>query len=150
MDGAGEYVVVDMTAGAGSFASGLFTRFGVTFLATEPTRKSVSVYGQYREHTVEFGVPTAVVGNKVTGEEDIAFLREHVGDDLLTCLTHSDWVRAREQGRDTGSLEPDNHHALGRLRAAVDARTIKENLRRSGADRGGRPRPPCPARVRHR
>ncbi|GAA0448865.1 adenylyl-sulfate kinase [Streptomyces olivaceiscleroticus] len=123
VDGAGEYVVVDMTAGADSFASGLFTRFDLTFLVAEPTRKGVSVYRQYREHAAEFGVPIAVVGNKVTGEEDIAFLREHVGDDLLVCLTHSDWVRAREQGRDTGSLEPDNHHALGRLRAAVDART---------------------------
>ncbi|WP_342749582.1 AAA family ATPase, partial [Streptomyces alboverticillatus] len=32
VDGPGEYVVVDMTAGADSFASGLFTRFDMTFL----------------------------------------------------------------------------------------------------------------------
>ncbi|MGP3998734.1 nucleotide-binding protein [Streptomyces sp. 8N706] len=122
VDGPGEYVVVDMTAGADSFASGLFTRFDMTFLVAEPTRKGVSVYRQYRDHAAEFGVPIAVVGNKVTGEDDIAFLREHVGEDLLTCLTHSDWVRAREQGRDTGDLEPGNHNALETLRAAVDKR----------------------------
>ena len=37
VDGPGEYVVVDCTAGAESFASGLFTRFDLTFLVCEPT-----------------------------------------------------------------------------------------------------------------
>ncbi|WP_158104457.1 AAA family ATPase, partial [Amycolatopsis lexingtonensis] len=37
----GEYVVMDMTAGADAFASGLFTRFDVTFLVCEPTVRSV-------------------------------------------------------------------------------------------------------------
>ncbi|MEU1165919.1 hypothetical protein ABZ372_38030, partial [Streptomyces sp. NPDC005921] len=66
VDGPGEYVVVDMTAGADAFASGLFTRFDMTFLVVEPTRKSLSVYRQYRDHAAEFGIPVAVVGNKVT------------------------------------------------------------------------------------
>jgi CO dehydrogenase maturation factor len=123
VDGPGEYVVVDMTAGADSFASGLFTRFDMTFLVAEPTRKGVSVYRQYREHAAEYGVPIAVVGNKVTGPDDEDFLREHVGDDLLTTFGHSDWVRAREQGRATGDLEPQHRLALEHLRAAVDAAT---------------------------
>ena len=123
VDGAGEYVVVDMTAGADAFASGLFTRFDMTFLVVEPTRKSVSVYRQYREHAAEFGVPIAVVGNKVTGEEDVLFLKEHVGEHLLTHCQQSLFVRAQEQGRFQGELEPHNAHALGRLRAAVDCRT---------------------------
>jgi CO dehydrogenase maturation factor len=115
--------VVDMTAGADSFASGLFTRFDMTYLVAEPTRKGVSVYRQYREHAAEFDVPIAVVGNKVTGPDDDEFLREHVGEDLLTTFGHSDWVRAREQGRATGDLEPHHRLALDRLRAAVDATT---------------------------
>jgi CO dehydrogenase maturation factor len=123
VDGPGEYVVVDMTAGADSFASGLFTRFDLTFLVAEPTRKGVSVYRQYREHAAEFGVPIAVVGNKVTGPDDEEFLREHVGEDLLTTFGHSDWVRAREQGRATGDLEPAHRLALDSLRAAADATT---------------------------
>ncbi|MFD4551295.1 ATP-binding protein [Streptomyces sp. NPDC058466] len=123
VDGPGEYVVVDMTAGADAFASGLFTRFDLTFLVAEPTRKSVSVYRQYRDHAEEFGIPIAVVGNKVTGEDDLLFLKEHVGDDLLTSFQHSSWVRAQEQGRAQGDLEPHNQHALRTLRAALDART---------------------------
>ncbi|MET7736013.1 AAA family ATPase [Streptomyces sp. NPDC005402] len=128
VDGPGEYVVVDMTAGADAFASGLFTRFDMTFLVAEPTRKGVSVYRQYRDHAREFGIRIAVIGNKVTGEDDLLFLKEHVGDDLLTHLVHSSWVRAAEQGRDQvdsgglDGLEPHNRHALTILREAVDSR----------------------------
>ncbi|MEU2914890.1 ATP-binding protein [Streptomyces massasporeus] len=127
LDGPGEYVVVDMTAGADAFASGLFTRFDITFLVAEPTRKGVSVYRQYRDHAEQFGIRIAVVGNKVTCEDDLLFLKEQVGDDLLTHLVHSPWVRAAEQGRAEpgphalASLEPHNRHALGVLREAVDS-----------------------------
>ncbi|MEU2735941.1 ATP-binding protein [Streptomyces sp. NPDC007095] len=123
VDGPGEYVVVDMTAGADAFASGLFTRFDMTFLVAEPTRNGVSVYRQYRDHAQEFGIPIAVIGNKVTGEDDLLFLKEHVGDDLLTYVRHSSWVRSQEQGRPHGDLEPHNIHALGHMRTALDART---------------------------
>ncbi|SPF01598.1 nucleotide-binding protein [Streptomyces sp. MA5143a] len=123
VDGPGEYVVVDMTAGADAFASGLFTRFDMTFLVVEPTRKSVSVYRQYQEHAAEFGIPVAVVGNKVTGEDDLLFLKEHVGDDLLAHCVQSSYVRAQEQGREHGELESHNRRTLDALKAAVDART---------------------------
>ncbi|WP_330260086.1 ATP-binding protein [Streptomyces murinus] len=122
VDGPGEYVVVDMTAGADAFASGLFTRFDMTFLVVEPTRKSVSVYRQYRDHAAEFDIPVAAVGNKVTGEDDLLFLKEHVGDALLAHCEHSSYVRAQEQGRGQGELEAHNTRTLDLLRAAVDAR----------------------------
>ncbi|MFF3846238.1 ATP-binding protein [Streptomyces sp. NPDC002328] len=122
LDGPGEYVVVDMTAGADAFASGLFTRFDMTFLVAEPTRKGVSVYRQYRDHAREFGIPLAVVGNKVTGEDDLLFLKEQAGDDLLTHLVHSPWVRSAERGRPQGELEDANRHALTVMRETVDAR----------------------------
>ena len=75
VDGRSEYVVVDMTAGSDSFASGMFTRFDMTFLVAEPTRKGVSVYRQYKEYARDFGVTLKVVGNKVQGQDDIDFLR---------------------------------------------------------------------------
>ncbi|MET9391177.1 ATP-binding protein [Streptomyces sp. NPDC006624] len=127
IDGPGEYVVIDMTAGADAFASGLFTRFDLTFLVAEPTRKGVSVYRQYRDHAEQFGIRIAVVGNKVTSEDDLLFLKAQVGDDLLTHLVQSPWVRAAEQGRTQpgldalDSLEPHNLHALRVLRETVDS-----------------------------
>ena len=123
VDTEGEYVVVDMTAGADCFASGLFTRFDVTFLVAEPTLRGVSVYRQYREYADGYGVEVKVVGNKVTGPDDEAFLREHVGGDLLACLGSSQYVRAAEQGRFAGieELEPAHRNTLQLLRDAVDA-----------------------------
>ncbi|KAA9378853.1 ATP-binding protein [Microbispora cellulosiformans] len=123
VDGPGEYVVVDMTAGADSFASGLFTRFDLTFLVAEPTRQGVGVYRQYRDHATGFDVPLAVVGNKIHSPEDADFLREHVGDDLLTWFGHSPAVRAMEQGRPfaLGDLEPTAHHALATMLDRLDA-----------------------------
>ncbi|URN10677.1 ATP-binding protein [Actinomadura madurae] len=121
VDGPGEYVVVDMTAGADTFASGLFTRFDLMFLVAEPTRKGVGVYRQYTEYARDYDVSIRVVGNKVQSEDDVAYLREHVGDDLLTWLGQSAAVRALEQGRHGVELEDGNAAALDRMRAEVDA-----------------------------
>ncbi|MEU4150925.1 ATP-binding protein [Streptomyces sp. NPDC026659] len=123
VDGPDEYVVVDMTAGSDSFASGMFTRFDMTFLVAEPTRKGVSVYRQYKEYARDFDVTLKVVGNKVQAQDDVDFLRKEVGDDLLVTVGHSDWVRAMEKGRPPrfGLLEETNAAALHRLRTAADA-----------------------------
>jgi CO dehydrogenase maturation factor len=122
VDGAGEYVVVDMTAGADSFASGLFTRFDLTLLVCEPTLRSVGVYRQYLGYARDLGVRVAVVGNKVDAGEDEAFLREHVGEDLLTCLGRSGYIRGAERGvvRPIEELEPASTVALDAIRSAVD------------------------------
>ncbi|MFI1103688.1 ATP-binding protein [Streptomyces melanogenes] len=122
VDGPDEYVVVDMTAGSDSFASGMFTRFDMTFLVAEPTRKGVSVYRQYKEYARDFGVALKVVGNKVQGQDDLDFLRSEVGEDLLVTVGHSDWVRAMEKGRPPRFelLEADNRLALQALQDAAD------------------------------
>jgi CO dehydrogenase maturation factor len=122
VDGAGEYVVVDCTAGAESFASGMFTRFDLTFLVAEPTRKGVAVYRQWTDYAADYDVTLKVVGNKVHGPDDVAFLREHVGEALLCCLGQSAAVRGMEQGRSFGieDLDAGDRAALATLQAAVD------------------------------
>ncbi|MEU9498700.1 ATP-binding protein [Streptomyces sp. NPDC048196] len=123
VDGREEYVVVDMTAGSDSFASGMFTRFDMTFLVAEPTRKGVAVYRQYKEYARDFGVPLKVVGNKVQGPDDLAFLRDATGDDLLVTVGQSEWVRAMEKGRPArfAYLEQANRRALETLHDTADA-----------------------------
>ncbi|MFE1408687.1 ATP-binding protein [Streptomyces sp. NPDC058770] len=122
VDGPDDYVVVDMTAGSDSFASGMFTRFDMTFLVAEPTRKGVSVYRQYKEYARDFGVALRVVGNKVQSKDDLEYLRSEVGDDLLITVGHSDWVRAMEKGRPDRfeQLEVENRMALQALQNAAD------------------------------
>lgn len=123
VDGPGEYVVVDMTAGADSFASGLFTRFDLVVVVCEPTLRSVGVYHQLVGHAAEFEVPIAAIGNKVDGDADLELLRRQVGEDLLTTIGRSDHIRAAERGdwRPIGSLEPANRAALEALLGRLDA-----------------------------
>jgi CO dehydrogenase maturation factor len=123
VDADDEYVVVDMTAGADAFASGLFTRFDRTFIVCEPTVRAVGVYRQYLDYAADYRVAVSVVGNKVADAADEAFLRERAGTDLLACFGMSRHVRAAEQGRPgpiTG-LEPVNRAVLDAMRATVDA-----------------------------
>jgi CO dehydrogenase maturation factor len=123
VDATDEYVVVDMTAGADAFASGLFTRFDHTVVVCEPTVRSVGVFRQYASYARGFDVAFDAVGNKVTGPADEAFLRARLGGALLGCVGLSTHVKAAEQGRSRpiGELEPGNRAVLDAIRAAVDA-----------------------------
>ena len=123
VDGPGEYVVVDCTAGADSFASGLFTRFDLTVLVAEPTRKGISVYRQWRGYSEGFDVPVALVGNKVQTPEDLAFLRSQAAEEPLAWIGHEPAVRAMEQGRpfSLDDLSPDTAAALSAVKSRLDA-----------------------------
>lgn len=123
VDGQDEYIVVDMTAGADSFASGLFTRFDLTVLVCEPTARGVGVYRQYFEYASDFDVRLAVVGNKVCDIEDETFLGEQVGDQLIASFGRSAHVRAAEKGkpRPINELEPANLDVLAKIKAELDS-----------------------------
>ncbi|HYH75136.1 MAG TPA: hypothetical protein VD735_04210 [Candidatus Saccharimonadales bacterium] len=122
-DGENEYAVVDMTAGADAFASGLFSRFDRTFLVCEPTLRSVSVYEQYKHYATEYGIHISVVGNKVADEHDEQFLRAHVGDDLIACFGLSPYVKAAEKGvhQPLTMLEAENLEVLRTIRQKLDS-----------------------------
>ena len=130
VDGPGQYCVLDMTAGADAFASGLFTRFDVTFLVVEPTRKSISVYRQYSDYAAEYGISVRVVGNKVVDAEDVAFLRAEVGENLLGWMGDSRYVRALDRGQrpEFSTFEPAGRELLARMLAEVDG-TVRDNER---------------------
>ncbi|GAA2156956.1 MULTISPECIES: ATP-binding protein [Glycomyces] len=110
VDGTDEFVIVDMVAGAEAFASGMFTRFDHTFLVCEPTLRSVGVYKQYLGYAEDYDVRISVIGNKIDDEDDVAFLREHVGDALAGWCSRSKYVKAAERGSvgPVGALEPEN------------------------------------------
>ncbi|GAB3223728.1 hypothetical protein GCM10027447_11760 [Glycomyces halotolerans] len=110
IDTRGEFIVVDMVAGAEAFASGMFTRFDHTFLVCEPTLRSVGVYKQYAGYAADYDVDIAVIGNKIDDEDDVDFLRSHVGDALIGWCGRSRYVKAAERGSvgPIGELEDEN------------------------------------------
>ncbi len=114
-------VVVDMTAGADAFASGLFTRFDLTVLVVEPTLRSVGVYEQYRNYARQHDVAIRVMANKLDDLDDRDFVRDQVGEDLINGLSRSSFIKAMEKGRvlPLGDLEPANRTALEDLLLSV-------------------------------
>ena len=122
IDDSRSHVVVDMTAGADAFASGLFTRFDLTVLVVEPTLRSLAVYQQYVAYAAEHGVAIGVIGNKIEDERDAAFIAEHVAGDLVATLGRSGFVRVMEKGRfpPLTELELGNRAALANLQAMIE------------------------------
>ncbi|HEY6493123.1 MAG TPA: ATP-binding protein [Trebonia sp.] len=123
VDGPGEYVVVDCTAGADSFASGLFTRFDLTVLVAEPTRKGIGVYRQWQSYAEGFDVPIVLVGNKMQSPDDEVFLRSQAGEEPLAKVGYEPAVRAMEQGRpfSLDDLGQDTAAALAAIKSRLDA-----------------------------
>jgi CO dehydrogenase maturation factor len=123
VDEPGEYVVLDCTAGADSFASGLFTRFDLTVLVAEPTRKGIGVYRQWQGYSDGYDVAMTVVGNKVQAPDDVAFLRQHASSDLLAWCGHEPAIRAMEQGRPfrLDDLSAETITTLGIIKETLDA-----------------------------
>jgi CO dehydrogenase maturation factor len=121
VDGAGEYVVLDLAPDA--YAVGQFARFDMTVLVTEPTQRDVGVYRQCAAHAAGPGVKLRVLGNKISDGGHTAWLTEQMGDALVGCFGHSAWVRAAERGMagSVSGLEPGNTVALAAVREALDA-----------------------------
>ncbi|MEM9624813.1 MAG: ATP-binding protein [Pseudomonadota bacterium] len=114
-------VVVDMTAGADAFASGLFTRFDLTVLLVEPTLRSLGVYDQYCSYARDHDVSIRVMANKLDDADDKAFVQERVGEGLIGCVSRSSFIKTMEKGRilPLGDLEADNREALETLLVTV-------------------------------
>jgi CO dehydrogenase maturation factor len=122
IDTTNEYVVVDMTAGADTFASGLFAKFDLSILVVEPTQKSISVLTQYQHHAKRFEIAIEVVTNKESGPADIEFFSRHLPCAPLVSVTHSTCLKAFEQGDAAAAQEFDfaNQDTMQRIKQRLD------------------------------
>lgn len=118
-----QYVVVDMTAGADAFASGLFSRFDATFVVVEPTMKSVDVWKQYAPRARAEGARVFAVGNQIASADDLTWLTEAIGETPVASIGVSPFIRAQERGsiQPFETLEPETRDAIHAIRATVDA-----------------------------
>jgi hypothetical protein len=86
--------------------------------------QGLGVYREWQEYAAGYEVAVALAGNKIQTREDVAFLRQHIGDDLLTRFGHESAVRAMEQGRPFGvaDLGTQTSAALAAVHGALDTR----------------------------
>lgn len=114
IDGKDEYIITDMTAGADSFSTGLFLKFDMTFIVVEPTTKSLDVFHQYTDYARDFGIPLAVVANKIEDEDDLRFVKDAVGEAHIATFSRSRYVRSLEKGTllPLTEIEPENAKAI--------------------------------------
>lgn len=136
IDGEREYVVTDMTAGADSFASGLFTRFDATFIVVEPTLRSLGVYQQYKHHSSDYGVTLGECPGKVRihlRRRQTDFQMNITGRRNFMSLTVT--ADLKQMGRD-GALTSDEfinciRHSLPRAWQVIDGLAAELRGRRS-------------------
>jgi CO dehydrogenase maturation factor len=105
LDGPDDIVVADNTAGTDAVATSLWFAYDMRVVVVEPSKKSVQVYKDFISLLPALAETTYVVGNKVEGPEDEAFLNAQVGTDkLLGFIPLSRHLKRFEQG-DTEALD---------------------------------------------
>ena len=98
---ADDWIVCDMVAGTDAFSNSLHAQFDAIVIVVEPTPESVGVARKYRELAESAGTLDAIVlvGNKVNDADDLAYLEEQIGGELLASLpTLTSLRRARQRG----------------------------------------------------
>jgi CO dehydrogenase maturation factor len=93
-----EYILVDMTAGADAFSTGIFLKFDMLVLVVEPTKQSLSVYDQFKEYGKEYGINLKVLGNKIESKEDEEFIKNYVDKAYIGDIPYTKDVRNLEKG----------------------------------------------------
>ncbi|OQY60254.1 MAG: carbon monoxide dehydrogenase [Desulfobacteraceae bacterium 4572_88] len=87
-----EVVVMDMEAGIEHLGRATAKSVDKLLVVVEPGRRSIETAGNIRQLASEIGLDNIVViGNKIRGEKDEAFLREHLADfEFLGFMPYSD------------------------------------------------------------
>ncbi len=96
------HVVCDMVAGTDAFAYSLHLQFDAINLIAEPTPESMEVCKLYLNLAREAGVDELVhvIANKIEDEQDLAFVRKHLGKEPIAMVpVMSELKKARQSGQ---------------------------------------------------
>ncbi|MBD3270295.1 AAA family ATPase [Candidatus Peregrinibacteria bacterium] len=118
-----EYILVDMTAGADSFASGLFTKFDLIIIVAAPNLGSIDVYQQHRDHLKNHNLPFFVVANQIEDQSDHNYLQNLIEQEhYLTSFYKSSALKLKERGEKitVNQLENENLTSLQALKESIN------------------------------
>ena len=126
-----------MTAGVDSFSSSMFAQFDVTFLAVEPTMRSMDVFKAYSTYASTFGITPLPVGSKVRDADDTEFLSEKLQSNSFPSIPFDEEIRHAD--RDARPvvfemLSDTTHSALEHLTRIVLSHTPDRARRKKITD----------------
>lgn len=123
-----DVAILDMEAGIEHLGRGTAEGVDVFVVVVEPGMRSVSTAFVVRSLAADLGVRDVVaVGNRVRGPEDVAYLREVLGDiELIGTLPDSDEVRrADREGISPFGIDAEFTEALQSIAASLIARSAR-------------------------
>ena len=127
-------VVTDMAAGTDAFSGTLHAQFDLLVLVVEPSIEGVEVFRQYFALAQSAGIAhqLVVVGNKIEDDEDVKYLKEHVGRHYIGGLPMLKQVRrARQQGALLSSADVPQNELFAVIDACLNKAAVDPNKRLS-------------------
>lgn len=113
-----QHILIDYTAGIDPAVSRLSQIIDVLVLAVEPTLKGVQVVHQWQTLLAQSEIPLIIVGNKVTGNVDAAWLASALSPtECAIFLEHEPALQFIERGniQEWGQLKASNIRELQKL-----------------------------------
>ncbi len=99
LDSDQDVLVADTTAGTDNVATSLNLAYDVNVFVVEPTLKSIRVYLDFIRLVPHLADRVYVLANKVDGDDDLEFLRNHIDEDrLIGSIPFSRNLKRFEQG----------------------------------------------------
>ncbi len=122
-----EVVIMDMEAGLEHLGRGTADSMDQFIVVTEPGARSVQTYRHIQKLAADIGIRRVrVVANKVRGEEDERFLREHIPpEDLLGVIHDSQQVAlADREARSPFDTAPETVEEIRKIKQIIDKEEV--------------------------
>jgi len=108
LDSAGKIIIGDLEAGIGTVMRLREGHADVVLVVAQPTAKSLNIARRALELTDDRGCPVIVVANRVRNDEDLAVIREAVGDcDMVVVPEEPAIALADREGRAAIDVDED-------------------------------------------
>lgn len=118
-----EYLIIDMEAGLEHLGRGTTAFMDALIVVVEPGRRSFQTARQVKALADDLGIKrTLVVGNKVTGEADLAMIREHLSElPFLGYMSFNEKIiEADKRGISPYDLDPKIRTEVGTIIATFN------------------------------
>ncbi|MCU0660609.1 MAG: ATP-binding protein [Candidatus Pacebacteria bacterium] len=127
IDKENEYVVVDLTAGIDTLASGMFVSYDIIYIVVEPTAKSLSVFNDYIRIAKSTNIEAMIypIANKITTQEELEYIEKNIDQKPIAVFPLSSYIRKTERGEyiSFGEIEKETRTELEKIHTHIQTHT---------------------------